>query len=122
MYGLPCSPLYCLYYAIVTMALIVNECHFCLLFLVRISSCRHRRHLENYLAASEEMDVEENYLILKAKLAQATDPYAAKAWILTAKTLYANNFGVQVRLSTARVYNIVAIQSVYLFLVRSISD
>lgn len=42
------------------------------------------------------MDMEENYLILKAKLAQSTDPYAAKAWILTAKTLYANNFGVQV--------------------------
>lgn len=42
------------------------------------------------------MEVEENYLILKAKAAQATDPYAAKAWILTAKTLYANNFGVQV--------------------------
>lgn len=42
------------------------------------------------------MDMEENYLILKAKLAQSTDPFAAKAWILTAKTLYANNFGVQV--------------------------
>lgn len=44
------------------------------------------------------MDVitEENYLINKAKMAQATDPYTAKAWILAAKTLYPNNFGVQV--------------------------
>lgn len=45
-----------------------------------------------------EMDVEENYVILKAKKAKETDPYAAKAWILTAKSLYANNFGVQVNL------------------------
>lgn len=42
------------------------------------------------------MDEEENYLILKAKMAQSTDPFASKAWILTAKTLYPNNFGVQV--------------------------
>lgn len=49
------------------------------------------------------MDMEENYLILKAKKAQATDPSAAKAWILTAKTLYPNNFGVQVMHSPAMV-------------------
>lgn len=42
------------------------------------------------------MDVEENYLISQAKLAQSTDPNTAKAWILTAKALYPNNFGVQV--------------------------
>lgn len=42
------------------------------------------------------MDAGENYLISKAKLSQSTDPFAAKAWILTAKTLYPNNFGVQV--------------------------
>ncbi|XP_037049863.1 integrator complex subunit 10 isoform X2 [Bradysia coprophila] len=41
------------------------------------------------------MDAGENYLISKAKLSQSTDPFAAKAWILTAKTLYPNNFGVQ---------------------------
>lgn len=42
------------------------------------------------------MESEESYLINKAKLAQATDPSAAKAWILAAKTLYPNNFAVQV--------------------------
>lgn len=36
----------------------------------------------------------ENYLINKAKT--ATDPSAAKAWIITAKKLYPQNFGVQV--------------------------
>ncbi|KAJ6635420.1 Integrator complex subunit 10 [Pseudolycoriella hygida] len=41
------------------------------------------------------MELEENYFILKAKSAHSNDPYAAKAWILTAKTLYPNNFGVQ---------------------------
>lgn len=36
----------------------------------------------------------ENYLINKAK--SATDPSAAKAWIITAKRLYPQNFGIQV--------------------------
>lgn len=42
------------------------------------------------------MDVltSENYLITKAKT--ATDPCTAKAWILTAKKLFPENFGVQV--------------------------
>lgn len=39
---------------------------------------------------------EEDYLINRAKLAQTSDPFTAKAWILAAKTLYPNNFGVQV--------------------------
>lgn len=44
------------------------------------------------------MDVtpEENYIISAAKKAYETDPFAAKAWILTAKTLYPNNFKLQV--------------------------
>lgn len=42
------------------------------------------------------MDLEENYLIARAKSAQSTDPNVAKAWIFTAKALYPNNFGVQV--------------------------
>lgn len=40
---------------------------------------------------------EEEYVIKKAKLTHTSDPFAAKAWILTAKTLYPNNFDVQVR-------------------------
>ena len=39
---------------------------------------------------------EENYIIAQAKQAVRTDPFAAKAWIITAKTLFPNNFGVQV--------------------------
>lgn len=42
------------------------------------------------------MDTDEMYLIDKAKDALATDPSAAKAWILAAKTLYPSNFAVQV--------------------------
>lgn len=41
------------------------------------------------------MDGEENYFIKKAKLAEPTDPYTAKAWILAAKSLSPNNFAVQ---------------------------
>jgi len=38
----------------------------------------------------------ELFLITKAKSAQKLDPFAAKAWIIAAKTLYPNDFGVQV--------------------------
>lgn len=38
---------------------------------------------------------EEQYLISKAKTTQTCDPYASKAWIITAKTLFPNDFGVQ---------------------------
>ena len=38
---------------------------------------------------------EESYIINKAKSAQPHDPYTAKAWILAAKTLFPNNFGIQ---------------------------
>lgn len=39
---------------------------------------------------------DEDYVIQRAKDALKTDPLAAKAWMITAKTLYPNNFGVQV--------------------------
>lgn len=42
---------------------------------------------------------EESYIIKKAKVDLAGDPFAAKAWILTAKTLYPKNFAIQVSLS-----------------------
>lgn len=38
---------------------------------------------------------DEDYLVLRAKQAFSVDPHAAKAWMLTAKTLYPNNFAVQ---------------------------
>lgn len=37
-----------------------------------------------------------NYIIAEAKKAKNDDPCAAKAWIITAKTLYPNDFNVQV--------------------------
>lgn len=46
-----------------------------------------------------EIDLEisdEEYVIERAKSAFKTNPAAAKAWMITAKTLYPNNFGVQV--------------------------
>lgn len=42
-----------------------------------------------------EVASEETYLINKAKTAQTNDPFAAKAWILAAKTLFPNNFNIQ---------------------------
>lgn len=41
----------------------------------------------------------EDYVIQRAKLALKSDPLSAKAWMLTARTLYPNNFGVQVTFS-----------------------
>lgn len=40
---------------------------------------------------------DEEYLVLRAKDALKKDSMTAKAWMITAKTLYPNNFGVQVR-------------------------
>lgn len=40
---------------------------------------------------------DEEYVIQRAKNALQTDPISAKAWMITAKTLYPNNFGVQVQ-------------------------
>lgn len=38
----------------------------------------------------------EQYLISKAKMLANIDKYAAKSWILAAKTIYPNDFTVQV--------------------------
>lgn len=46
------------------------------------------------MAQSNETD-SENYFIKKAKLAEESDPFTSKAWILTAKSLSPNNFAVQ---------------------------
>jgi hypothetical protein len=40
---------------------------------------------------------DEDYLVLRAKDALRSDAFAAKAWMITAKTLFPNNFAVQVR-------------------------
>lgn len=47
------------------------------------------------MSLTTKMETDENYFIKKAKLAEETDPFTAKAWILTAKSLSPNNFDVQ---------------------------
>lgn len=43
-----------------------------------------------------EVDIsDEDYVIGRAKSLLNVDPIAAKAWMITAKTLYPNNFSVQ---------------------------
>lgn len=42
-----------------------------------------------------ETDNDNNFFIKKAKNTEQTDPFASKAWILTAKSLSPNNFAVQ---------------------------
>lgn len=41
------------------------------------------------------MPASEKFLITKAKGTQLLDPHASKAWIITAKTLFPNDFGIQ---------------------------
>uniref|UniRef100_T1J3C9 Integrator complex subunit 10 n=1 Tax=Strigamia maritima TaxID=126957 RepID=T1J3C9_STRMM len=48
-----------------------------------------------------EIDVsDEEYMILEARKRRETDPYAAKAWLLTAKTLFPENFDIQYEVYT----------------------
>ena len=47
---------------------------------------------------------DEEYLVLRAKDALKTDAFAAKAWMITAKTLFPNNFAVQVRIFFLVIY------------------
>lgn len=47
------------------------------------------------MSLNMEIESDGNYFIKKAKLAEDSDPFTAKAWILTAKSLSPNNFEVQ---------------------------
>lgn len=58
---------------------------------------------ENSLPIKMEVDeteivapTNEQYLVLRAKNALNYDSYEAKSWMLTAQTLFPQNFGVQV--------------------------
>lgn len=42
-----------------------------------------------------DLSTDENYIISQAQRFRSSDPCAAKAWIITAKTLFPNNFNVQ---------------------------
>lgn len=41
---------------------------------------------------------DEDYLVSMARSSLEKDPFESKAWMLTAKTLFQNKFGVQVKL------------------------
>ena len=41
---------------------------------------------------------DQEYLIYRAKETLNTDPNEAKAWMITAKTLFPNDFGIQVNI------------------------
>lgn len=47
-------------------------------------------------ATSDNQLSKEDYLILRAKEALATDIYAAKSWLITAKSLFPHSAKVQV--------------------------
>lgn len=49
-------------------------------------------------ATSDNQLSKEDYLILRAKEALATDIYAAKTWLITAKSLFPHSAKVQVNL------------------------
>lgn len=43
----------------------------------------------------------EDWLVMRARSCAKTDRYAAKAWMITARTLFPRNFNIQVKLTTA---------------------
>lgn len=47
---------------------------------------------------------DEMYIIEKSKKLRSTDPCSAKSWIITAKTLFPNNFNVQVSFRAVCLY------------------
>lgn len=49
-------------------------------------------------AVQENQLTDEEYVIHRAKCSQQLDEATAKAWMITAKTLFPRNFAVQVRL------------------------
>ena len=55
-------------------------------------------------ATSEKQLSKEDYLILRAKEALATDIYAAKSWLITAKSLFPHSAKVQVSFPVLIIY------------------
>lgn len=68
-----------------------------------------------------EVDLtDEEYVVQRAKEAFLTSPLQAKAWMITAKTLYPDNFGVQVikTFSICRLVNKISISLKHILLRR----
>ena len=47
-------------------------------------------------ATSSELS-DEDWLVSRSRMCFKTDPFAAKAWMLTARTLFPNSFNIQVK-------------------------
>lgn len=50
-----------------------------------------------FASTQENQLTDEEYVIYRAKVSQKHDEYSAKAWMITAKTLFPRNFAVQVK-------------------------
>ena len=63
-------------------------------------------------ASSKDDDTisDEEWLVSRARMCIKSDPYAAKSWMITAKSLFPHNFTIQVRLT-----NISAVHAIVLF-------
>ena len=56
-------------------------------------------------ASSKDDDTisDEEWLVSRARMCIKSDPYAAKSWMITAKSLFPHNFTIQVRLTNISV-------------------
>lgn len=52
------------------------------------------------MEAMEVCVTDEEYMMTKAKSFLETDCYRCRSWLLTAKSMFPNNFGIHVRLYT----------------------
>jgi len=52
-------------------------------------------------ASSKDDDTisDEEWLVSRARMCIKSDPYAAKSWMITARSLFPHNFTIQVRLT-----------------------
>lgn len=56
------------------------------------------------MVAMEVESSDEEYLVNRAKEELKRDPHAARAWMLTAKSLFPNNFSVQAWFFPAQIF------------------
>ena len=59
-------------------------------------------------ASSKDDDTisDEEWLVSRARMCIKSDPYAAKSWMITAKSLFPHNFTIQVRLTNINLVEI----------------
>jgi hypothetical protein len=62
-------------------------------------------------ASSKDDDTisDEEWLVSRARMCIKSDPYAAKSWMITAKSLFPHNFTIQVRLTNISVAHVIVL-------------